>query len=616
MSVTARRILGRLSARSSASRVADARNAPTGMLASMTQSDELRRTRDYLEAYADRAWVYACISSEAKAMKQAPLAVCDPDPDGDGFVDVAPHPLTDLMRKPNPLVRGGLFREEMIIDLEACGNWYAEIVYDGAGQQPAELWRMSPEKVRLVVDRDTGLLAGYLYVPRGNPAEAVALESWQVWHRRYANPLDPYRGIGPLAAARDAVIFDYAANQQTNAYWSNGLRVEGILGGPDNASPDEVKLARLMLERRHTGQNAHRALVLRGDWSYTSLGDTPKDVDWIEGRRASREDVCAAFNVPPPVAGDFTRSTYSNYEEAIKDFWQGNIAEKYASLDEDLTEDLLPLFDETPLRVCRHDLSRIPAMQEDRGAKIDRAAKGFNGGVLTMNEARAEVEELEAMVGYTQIAAPFDGVVTARYVDPGALIEADGHGSASPGNHGADKGAKSPVVSVADISTLRVYVYVPEEETSLVKRGTPSVLRLREFPGREFKGEVARFAHALDLSTRTMLAEIDLPNPTGELYPGMYADVSLELERHPDALQIPATAIQSRGGRKFVWAVRDGALARVAIETGLSSERAVEISSGLTPADEIVRNANPSLSDGARVRAVASEAAETPAAAG
>jgi membrane fusion protein, multidrug efflux system len=231
-------------------------------------------------------------------------------------------------------------------------------------------------------------------------------------------------------------------------------------------------------------------------------------------------------------------------------------------------------------------------------------------------EAKAEVEELEAMVGYTQITAPFDGVITARYVDPGALIEADGHGSASPSSRGAG-GGKSPVVSLADISRLRVYVYVPEEETSLVKQGTPAMLRLREFPGREFTGKVARFAHALDLSTRTMLAEIDLPNPSGELYPGMYADVSLELERHQGALEIPTTAVQAHAGSKFVWAVRDGTLARVPIETGISAERGVEVTSGLTPTDEIVRNANPSLREGEKVRTVdAPEAAEAPATAG
>ncbi|HZR80281.1 MAG TPA: efflux RND transporter periplasmic adaptor subunit [Candidatus Binatia bacterium] len=220
-------------------------------------------------------------------------------------------------------------------------------------------------------------------------------------------------------------------------------------------------------------------------------------------------------------------------------------------------------------------------------------------------QAEADVEELEAIVGYTRIVAPFDGVVTARYVDPGALIEADGHAAGAPGAATAGGAGKSPVVSVADISVLRVYVYVPEQETSLIRTGTPAALTLREMPGRQFQGTVARFAHALDLSTRTMLAEVDIPNPRGELYPGMYADVTLELERHPNALVVPSTAVGSAGGRSFVFAVRNDQLRKVAVEPGLASAGHVEIRSGLAGDEELVRNVTPALGEGDKVRAVA-----------
>ncbi len=120
------------------------------------------------------------------------------------------------------------------------------------------------------------------------------------------------------------------------------------------------------------------------------------------------------------------------------------------------------------------------------------------------------------MVGYTHIDAPFDGVITARYVDPGALIQAE---PATCGSTGTS-GGSAPVVRIADIDTLRVYVYVPEEETSLIKRGMTATLTLREFPGRSSAGSVARFNTALDLSTRTMLTEVDLANADHELYPG------------------------------------------------------------------------------------------------
>lgn len=216
------------------------------------------------------------------------------------------------------------------------------------------------------------------------------------------------------------------------------------------------------------------------------------------------------------------------------------------------------------------------------------------------DEAEAEVEELEALVGYTQIVAPFSGVVTARYVDPGALIEADGHGAGEQG------GRKSggPIVTLADTDRLRVYVYVPEHEVTAVHRGTGARLTLRELPGREFSGTVARFANALDLATRTMLTEVDLDNPKGELYPGMYADVTLELERHAGALQLPATAIGGDGGSSFVLVVKDGSVTRAPVAVGIASPDAVEITRGLAGTEQVVRNLGPAVREGDKVEMV------------
>ena len=223
-------------------------------------------------------------------------------------------------------------------------------------------------------------------------------------------------------------------------------------------------------------------------------------------------------------------------------------------------------------------------------------------------EAKAQVDELEALVAYTHIVAPFDGVVTGRYVDPGALIQASGHGDVSESS--GTRAEAVPVVRMAAIDTLRVYVYVPEGESSLVRRGIPATLHLREFPGREFKGTVTRYATALDLSTRTMLTEVDLENPRHELYPGMYADVLLELERHSGVLKVPAAAVGSAGQDHFVYAVVDGRLVKRPVTLGLTVEGSVEIASGLTGDEQIVPSIDPGLNDGDRVRAVMADAGD------
>jgi membrane fusion protein (multidrug efflux system) len=214
-------------------------------------------------------------------------------------------------------------------------------------------------------------------------------------------------------------------------------------------------------------------------------------------------------------------------------------------------------------------------------------------------EAQAEVEELEALMNYTHIVAPFDGVVTGRFVDPGALIQAGGSQLTSASEGSAHvKGESMPVVSIADISKLRVYVYVPENEASAIYEGIPATLLLKEFPGRQFTGTVARFTRALDLSTRTMLTEVDLDNPKRELYPGMYADVRLDLARHVAALQLPTTAIGASGADNFVYVVRDNRLVKTPVQLGIGTEGWVEISTGLSGTEQVVENLSPALSEG------------------
>jgi RND family efflux transporter MFP subunit len=219
-------------------------------------------------------------------------------------------------------------------------------------------------------------------------------------------------------------------------------------------------------------------------------------------------------------------------------------------------------------------------------------------------QAEAEVEELTALVGYTNIIAPFDGVITARYVDPGALVPAAGQiGSMGAGGTATVRGP-SPVMAIANIDILRVYVYVPEAETGRIKVGMPAALRLQAFPEREFAGTVARFAKALDLSTRTMLAEVDIENPRHELYPGMYAEVTLELERRPQTLKLPATALGKSANGSFVYTVQGDRIKKVAVQAGFTDGAVVEIASGLTGDEQVVRHVSSDLSDGELVQPV------------
>lgn len=230
-------------------------------------------------------------------------------------------------------------------------------------------------------------------------------------------------------------------------------------------------------------------------------------------------------------------------------------------------------------------------------------------------EAKAEADELQALVAYTKIVAPFDGIITGRFVDPGALIKAGGDQSSAGTVEGSTHpvGAASPVVSLAMINTMRIYVYVPQGVVAFIKRGTPATVTLQDVPGHAFTGTVTRFASSLDLSTRTMLTEIDLDNPRHELYPGMYANVTLQLERHPDVIQIPDSAIGENSTGNYVMDIEDGRLLRKEITVGIRTGHLVEVTKGLRGDETLVAAIDPSLSSGERVTPIARKTTSTKA---
>jgi membrane fusion protein, multidrug efflux system len=227
-------------------------------------------------------------------------------------------------------------------------------------------------------------------------------------------------------------------------------------------------------------------------------------------------------------------------------------------------------------------------------------------------QAKAAVGTLQTMVDYTRIVAPFDGVITGRFADPGALIRAGGgdigsseiSGLISPGateGAGGHRDGGGPVLTMAQVDKLRVYVYVPEQMCALVRRGTPAILRFEEFPGRKFTGVVARYANSLDLATRTMMTEIDIDNPSHQLYPRMYAQVTLDLVRHRDAMRLPVRAVGSLGDSPYVFVVSNGHLLKRPISTGINDGQYVEITSGLRGNELVVAAMRPTLTSGEQV---------------
>jgi membrane fusion protein (multidrug efflux system) len=209
--------------------------------------------------------------------------------------------------------------------------------------------------------------------------------------------------------------------------------------------------------------------------------------------------------------------------------------------------------------------------------------------------AVANLERTRTLMDYAKLTAPFAGVVTKRWVDPGAFI---------PAATASSSAMSSAVVTLSDFSRVRVEVAMPQAEVALVKAGLPATLTVRELPGRTFEGAVTRIAYALDDSTKTMGAEIELPNPDGVLRPGMYASVGISLERKTGALLVPAEALVTEKGKPFAFTVDANKAHKVALRLGLDDGVHVEVLEGLAANALVVVSGAQALTDGQACRAV------------
>lgn len=220
---------------------------------------------------------------------------------------------------------------------------------------------------------------------------------------------------------------------------------------------------------------------------------------------------------------------------------------------------------------------------------VDNAVQGEAAKKADVASAQANVSRLEQLVAYEKVEAPFSGILTARNIDVGGLV-----------NQGANTPGKE-LFHVASIDTLRIYVSVPEMYSQAAKPGVQAYLTLNEFPGRKFYGKVARNANAIDQASRTLNVEVDVANPTGELLPGSYVSVHLKLPSNIPAVTVPSNALLFRKEGLQVVRVKDGKAELVPVIMGRDFGDSVELVNGIQPEDKVVINPSDSITNGQKV---------------
>ncbi len=222
----------------------------------------------------------------------------------------------------------------------------------------------------------------------------------------------------------------------------------------------------------------------------------------------------------------------------------------------------------------------------------DNAVGTYNADQAIVQSNSANVKQLEALQSFQRIYAPFDGIITVRNTDVGALI-----------NSGSGGGPTTQLFQIAQPQKLRVYANVPEAYSKAVREGITAQLTLAEFPGRQFEGKLVRTAEAIDPATRTLLVEISVNNPTGTLFSGSYAEVHIKLPGGASTFTIPVSALLFRSEGLRVAIVQNGDQAQlVPVTAGHDFGDRIEIVSGLKGSESIVLNPPDSISSGQPVR--------------
>jgi membrane fusion protein (multidrug efflux system) len=203
--------------------------------------------------------------------------------------------------------------------------------------------------------------------------------------------------------------------------------------------------------------------------------------------------------------------------------------------------------------------------------------------------AKANLSRTETLLGFAKITAPFSGVITKRMVDPGAFVPSATSGSAAQ---------NAALFTLMDFTKVRIQVPVPEMEVPYIKSGLPVKVMVEELPRINFDGSITRFSNALDDATKTMLAEIELPNPENHLRPGMYARTRIIVETKTGSLILPVEALVVEKTRNSVFTVADNKAHRITVKTGFNDGGWVEILEGVKLGDSVILAGKQPLVDG------------------
>lgn len=334
------------------------------------------------EAYEKVVWCYACIGAIASAVSSLPWLLYDTS--GKKLKEITNHPILDLLNvRVNSDFTSSDFFDLWATSLAAQGKFYARYSNPLKYDRNLEIYPMYPHLVAPVVGGDDKMLKGFEY-----NLDMLEYQPNVILWDRFIDPLDYYDGLSPIRSA--ARVID-TENQATD--WNKDMFDN--LGVPPgalmlmNATLASIEEAKKRWKKDFGGpKNSRMPLIFDSEkLNYVNFGFSTVDMDFIQQKKVTRIEICAAFQVPGQVVGDPENQTFANYEQALKSFWMNTVLNKYVNkIAKKINHEIVKAWN--PNYLARVDTSEITVLQEDENIKSERIRGEFTDNLLTQNEAR------------------------------------------------------------------------------------------------------------------------------------------------------------------------------------------------------------------------------------
>lgn len=332
------------------------------------------------EPYKQSVWVYSSVNAISGNIQRVPFRLYKTRPSNREPKVIESGPLYDVFTNPNPYMTQELLFSAIMIFLSLYGECFLILERDNVAEIPKEIWTFNPTRFEPILDEKTGNILGWYYM-KGTKYETI-FPSSQIIHIKYFNPYNDIRGMSPIEAGQNSIDQDYYSGQYNINFFKEGCEVGGFLTTDEEMDDDNFNRTLKQFENRHKGVGkAHRIALISGAGAkFTEAKITQKDMEFIEGKKMSRQEIFAIYKVNEVILGLYQDiKSYEGIKAAHKAFWEECLVPKITYLEGLLWAKLFSKIEGGKVYGA-FDLANVGALQINYSEKIETATKMFHMG--------------------------------------------------------------------------------------------------------------------------------------------------------------------------------------------------------------------------------------------